>query len=111
MFRSRAGEPITGQAHPSPPDGAPPPDPVSPYQHPLGARLDTRWFHYTAAPQSASSRSPSELDPDGIADPHASAAAVIYDRVTDTTPGQPDRAANPAAGPHAPPLTATDAAA
>jgi len=125
VFRNLNGDPITGRANPTPPDGTPPPDPVSPYRHPFGYRLETRWLHYAPAPSPAPSTTPSSTTPSTTAsstassrpptDPEpgeaASDPAVTHDHATDTTPGQPDQAPNPAAGPHAPPSGAADAAA
>lgn len=99
VFRNRNGDPITGRANPTPPNGAPPLDPVRPYQHPLGGRLDTRWFYYAPAPTPAPTRPQTEPEPNGV----SATVTTIHDRVTDTTPGRTDQAPNPAAGPHAPP--------
>lgn len=111
VFRNHTGAPITGRAHPEPPAGAPPPNPTSPYRHPLGGRLETRWLYYAPAPDPAHDRPPSapEQTSGAVADPDA--AATRSDRITDTNPGQPDRAPNAAAGPHAPPSEATNPAA
>jgi len=45
-FTNRHGRPIASSgARPRPP-GAPPPDPVGTYRHPLGERLDTKWLDF-----------------------------------------------------------------